>query len=131
MTDAAARFRAAIEAGDLDAAVALCSEDVVFRSPVVHRPYRGRAALRPVLDAVFTVFTGFRYVAEYAGPDGHVLEFTAGVDGRDVQGVDILRTGDDGAVRELTVLVRPLSAATALRERMGPLLAAPGSGGDG
>ena len=54
------------------AAVALCSDDVEFRSPVVHRPYRGREALRPILGAVFTVFGGFHYVAGYSGDDGHV-----------------------------------------------------------
>lgn len=29
-------FRAAVESGDIDAAVALLTEDVEFRSPVVH-----------------------------------------------------------------------------------------------
>ncbi|GAA1099606.1 nuclear transport factor 2 family protein [Pseudonocardia alni] len=122
VNDAAARFRAAIEAGDLDAAVALCRDDVEFRSPVVHRPYRGREALRPILGAVFTVFGGFHYVAGYSGDDGHVLEFAATVGEREVQGVDILRTDEEGRIRELTVLVRPLSAAVALRDRMAPML---------
>ncbi|MBN9738945.1 MULTISPECIES: nuclear transport factor 2 family protein [unclassified Pseudonocardia] len=122
MTDTAARFRSAIEAGDPDAAVDLCTDDVEFRSPVVHRPYRGRAPLRAVLGAVVTVFEGFHYVGEFAGEDGHVLEFAATVGDREVQGVDLLRFDDDGRVRELTVLVRPLSAAEALRDRMGPLL---------
>ncbi|SFM70237.1 SnoaL-like domain-containing protein [Pseudonocardia ammonioxydans] len=117
-----ARFRAAIEAGDLDAAVLLCTDDVRFRSPVVHRPYEGRDALRAILGAVFTVFSDFRYVAEFSGEAGHVLEFTAQVGDREVQGIDLLRFADDGRVRELTVMVRPLSAAEALRDRMGPLL---------
>lgn len=119
--DLAARFRAAVEAGDVDAAVALCSDDVEFRSPVVHRPYQGRAALRQILGAVFTVFSDFRYVAGYDGAQGQILEFTARVGDRDCQGIDLIR-GADGRVRELTVMVRPLSAAEALRDRMGPLL---------
>ena len=123
-----ARFRAAIEAGDLDAAVLLCTDDVRFRSPVVHRPYEGREALRAILGAVFTVFSEFRYVADFSGDAafsgdaGHVLEFTAQVGDREVQGIDLLRFADDGRVRELTVMVRPLSAAEALRDRMAPLL---------
>jgi ketosteroid isomerase-like protein len=32
-------FRAAIEARDVSAAVALLSDDVVFRSPVVFKPW--------------------------------------------------------------------------------------------
>ena len=41
-------FRAAVEAGDIDAALALLAEDVVFRSPVVFAPYQGRQAVAPI-----------------------------------------------------------------------------------
>jgi ketosteroid isomerase-like protein len=57
-------FRAAIEARDLDAAVALLREDVVFRSPVVFTAYQGREAMRQILIAVMEVFEDFRYVRE-------------------------------------------------------------------
>jgi hypothetical protein len=120
----AERFRQAVLDGDMDTAVAQFAEDVRFLSPVVHRPYEGRAALDAILRAVFTVFENFRYTREFSGPDGHVLEFHAEVDGREIQGVDILRPGDgpDAPLAELTVLVRPYSAATRLRERMAALL---------
>jgi len=121
----AAAFRAAIESGDIGAAVALFAEDCVFHSPVVHAPYTGREALRAILTAVVAVFEDFRYTAEYAGADGHVLEFACRVGDRGLQGVDILRTaaaGADAPLTELTVLVRPYSAATALRTRMAELL---------
>jgi ketosteroid isomerase-like protein len=125
MDDAAARFRACVERGDIDAAAELFTADAVFHSPVAHRPYQGREALRRVLHAAFSVFEDFRYVAAFAGTgagDGHVLRFAAQVDGRDVDGVDILVSGPDG-LTELTVMVRPYSAATALKERIGALLA--------
>jgi hypothetical protein len=117
----AAAFRAAIESADPDAAAAQLADDVVFRSPVVHVPYTGRAAVRQILAAVMTVFEDFRYTAEYAGPDGHVLEFACRVGRYELEGVDILR--GQGPITELTVLVRPYSAATALRARMAELLA--------
>lgn len=121
---AAARFRAAVEAADLEGALAQFADDVVFNSPVVFKPYQGKDALGMILGAVFRVFENFRYTAEYAGPDGHVLAFAADVDGRELQGVDILRTGPDpeAPLAELTVLIRPYSGATALRERMAALL---------
>lgn len=128
MTDSqsgsAARFRAAVEAGDLDAALAQFADDVVFNSPVVFRQYHGKEALRPVLMAVFHLFQNFRYTAEYSGPDGHVLAFSAEVGGRDLQGVDILRGGADpeSPLTEFTVLTRPYSATTALKEQMAALL---------
>ncbi len=124
MTGPGTRFRVAIEAGDLDAALAQFTDDVVFNSPVAHRPYHGKDALRAVLTAVFTVFEEFRYTGSYAGTDGsdgHVLRFRAEVDGRELEGVDILSGGPD-LLTELTVLVRPHSAATAVRDRMAALL---------
>lgn len=114
-------FRAAIEAKDVDAAVALFASDAVFHSPVVHRPYVGRDALHAILSAVMVVFEDFRYTDSYEGDTGHVLEFACRVGDRDLQGVDILR-GSGEQLTELTVLVRPYSAATLLRERMAALL---------
>ncbi len=67
------------------------------------------------------MFEDFRYTHEYSGDDGHVLEFEARIGDRGLQGVDILRESG-GVLTSLTVLVRPYSAATALRERMGALL---------
>jgi hypothetical protein len=117
-----------VESGDIEAAVELFAEDAVFHSPVVHRPYVGREPLRAILRAVFSVFEDFRYVAEYSADSneadaekGHVLRFRAQVDGRDLEGVDILVSGPE-KITELTVLVRPYSATTALRERMAALL---------
>jgi hypothetical protein len=121
VTDPFTAFRAAIETDDVDAAVALFAEDVTFHSPVVHKPYVGREPLRAVLRAVATVFEDFRYTGSYGGDDGHVLRFSARVGDRELEGVDLLR-GSDGVLTELTVMVRPYSAATALRERMAALL---------
>jgi hypothetical protein len=121
MSDPFAAFRTAVETDDIDAAVALFSDDVTFHSPVVHKPYVGREPLRAILRAVTTVFEDFRYTGSYSGDDGHVLRFAARIGDRDLEGVDIL-TGADGVLTELTVMVRPYSAATALRERMAALL---------
>ena len=61
-------FRIAIEARDIDGAVALLSPDVVFRSPIVFTPYHGRAAVRAILQAVARVFDDFAYVARSEPP---------------------------------------------------------------
>jgi hypothetical protein len=57
-------FAAALEASNADAAIALLADDVVFRSPVVFRPYYGRDAAASILRAVVRVFDDFRYVRE-------------------------------------------------------------------
>jgi limonene-1,2-epoxide hydrolase len=119
-------FRAAIEARDIDAAVALLADDVVFRSPVVFTPYRGPEAVRPLLHAVAQVFEDFRYTREIGlqGAADHALVFEARVGGREIEGCDFLHIDDDGSIDELVVMVRPLSAALALAEAMSALLSA-------
>ncbi len=113
-------FRSAIESGDIDAAVALLAKNVVFRSPVVYRPYEGRENVVPILSAVSRVFEDFRYEREI-GADGasdHALVFLARVGERELHGCDFLHVDASGSIDEFTVMVRPLSAALALAERM-------------
>ena len=119
-------FRRAIEARDLDAAVALLHQDVVFKSPVVFRPYQGREAMRLILEAVFTVFEDFRYVREIGADDArdHALVFEARVGDKQLEGCDFVRLDDDGAISEFTVMVRPLAATLALADAMKALLTA-------
>ncbi|MFF9059657.1 nuclear transport factor 2 family protein [Streptomyces sp. NPDC101213] len=114
-------FREAVEAGDLDAVEALLAEDVVFTSPVVFKPYPGKAITAAILRAVAQVFEDFRYEGELAGEDGrdHALVFTARVGGRELSGCDFIHVDEDGLIDRLTVMVRPLSGAQALAEAMG------------
>lgn len=114
-------FREAVEAGDLDAVEALLADDVVFTSPVVFKPYPGKAITAAILRGASRVFEDFRYVRELAGPDGrdHALVFTARVDGRELTGCDFIHVDEDGLIDELMVMVRPLSGAQALAAAMG------------
>ncbi|MFF7853383.1 nuclear transport factor 2 family protein [Streptomyces sp. NPDC007904] len=114
-------FRKAVEAGDIDAAVALLAEDVVFTSPVVFKPYTGKSITGAIVRAVFGVFEDFRYVREIndAGGRDHALVFTTRVGDRVIDGCDFIHVGDDGLIDELTVMVRPLSGAQALAAAMG------------
>ena len=66
----ATAFRTAIEAMDVDAAVALMADDVVFESPVVFKPYVGREAVATLLHAVAQTFEDFSYVDQLEGADG-------------------------------------------------------------
>jgi ketosteroid isomerase-like protein len=113
-------FRTAVEAGDLDAATALLDDDVVFRSPVVFKPYRGRDAVGALLAAVSRVFEDFSYTREIGAPDArdHALVFQARVGEKQIEGCDFLHLDDNGSIDELVVMVRPLSGALALAEAM-------------
>ncbi|MGW6906637.1 nuclear transport factor 2 family protein [Streptomyces sp. NPDC054940] len=114
-------FREAVEAGDAAAMEALLAEDVVFTSPVVFKPYAGKAITAAILRGVMRVFEDFRYEREINDPGGrdHALIFTTRVGDRELTGCDFLRLNEDGLISEFMVMVRPLSGAQALAAAMG------------
>ena len=116
-----ARWHAMIASGDLAELPSLIAADAVFRSPVAHKPYPGRAAVVLILRTVLGVFEDFTYHRQLVGDDGLdvALEFSAAIHGRQLKGVDLFRFGEDGLIRELEVMVRPLSCLQALGEEMG------------
>ena len=114
-------FRRAVEAGDVAALEALFAEDAVFTSPVVFKPYEGKAITTAIVRGAARVFRDLHYVREISSVDGrdHALIFRATVNDLQVQGCDFLHIDEDGLIDDLTVMVRPLSAAKALAEAMG------------
>jgi len=96
--------------------------DVVFESPIVFKQYVGREAVGFILGTVLTVFEDFRYVSELDGEGVTALVFTARVGEKELHGIDLGEVDADGAITKLTVFVRPLSAAHALRDAMGARL---------
>ena len=113
-------FRSAIEARDLDGLVALFTDDVVFRSPVVHATYQGRDQAMALLRAVSEVFEDFRYTREIGAPGAadSALVFRARVGDREVEGCDFIHLNEDGLIDELYVMVRPATGLMALAEAM-------------
>lgn len=118
------RFGTAMQAHDVDAAVASLAEDVEFRSPVVFRPYRGRAAVAPLLYAVADVLQDFRYTREIGGDSSRdlALVFEARAGDRQLEGCDFLHLDESGAIDELYVMIRPMSGIHALAEQMKAML---------
>lgn len=120
-TDTARAFRAAVENRDAAAMTALLAEDVVFRSPVAHKPYPGKAITAAILTEVVEVFSDFVYVREIGGEGArdHALVFEARVGDKQLTGCDFIHVDDDGLIDEFMVMVRPLSGAKALADEMG------------
>jgi hypothetical protein len=116
------RFRAAAESKDFSAIDELFAEDVVFRSPVVYKPYEGRQAVAMLLGAVSQVFEDFRYTDQVETGDAAALAFSARVGDRELDGIDFLHFDSDGRVDGMTVYVRPMSGVNALAEAMGKKL---------
>ncbi|MGA5559914.1 nuclear transport factor 2 family protein [Streptomyces platensis] len=128
MGTTADRFKAAVEAQQLDAVEELFTEDVRLYSPVKFTPFEGRPMVLGLFGVLLRTFEDFRYVGELAGsaqtaagPDGGsadstVLIFRAIVNGKEIHGIDLLQFDDAGRIKEFTVMVRPQSAVHALGE---------------
>jgi hypothetical protein len=116
-------FRQAVEAKDIDAMEAALAPDVVFRSPVVYKPYEGREATMGLLRLVIQVFEDFEYTDEVESGDSACLVFKARAGDRELQGIDYLELNEQGQVVQLTVLIRPMSGLNAVAEAMGALIA--------
>jgi hypothetical protein len=103
----------------------LLHPDVVFESPVVHTPQRGRDITFKYLSSAAKVLggAGFAYVGEWRSDNGAVLEFQTEIDGIKLNGVDIIAFADDGRITNFKVMVRPLKAINLLHRLMGEQLA--------
>jgi SnoaL-like domain len=112
------RFRAAAEGKDFSAIDELVAEDVVFRSPVVFKPYEGREAVAMLLGAVVHVFEDFRYTDQVETGDSAALFFSARVGDKELDGIDYLQFDSEGRVDQMAVYVRPMSGVHALADAM-------------
>ena len=127
--------------GDLDT---LLDDDVVFYSPIVYTPQRGKAVTTLYLQAATQALpgdapdpadadraggdaptggsSGFRYTKKVLADDTAVLEFETSIEGKYVNGVDIIRCNEAGRIVEFRVMIRPLQAVDLVHRQMGATL---------
>lgn len=121
--------------GDLPGGLAdLLADEVVFYSPVVHTPQRGKQITVRYLEAATAALAGddadgdparaFRYTKQVLAGDTAVLEFETSLHDTYVNGVDIIACDDAGRIVEFRVMMRPLRAIQAVHEEMGRRLTA-------
>jgi hypothetical protein len=118
------RWHALVESQDLSRLEDLLADDVVFHSPVVHTPQRGKALATMYLTGAYYVLgkAKFRYVREVVSDTDAVLEFEAEIDGIYVNGVDMIHWNAAGEIDDFKVLVRPLKAINLLHGLMRQML---------
>tara|TARA_R110002124_G_scaffold55259_4_gene156457 strand:- start:974 stop:1375 length:402 start_codon:yes stop_codon:yes gene_type:complete len=114
----------AMKTRDASALDTLLADDVVFQSPVVHTPQKGKPITKLYLSAAMKVLGNgeFRYTGEWMGPTSGILEFETVIDGISVNGIDMIGWNDKGQITSFKVMVRPLKAINKLHEMMGTLL---------
>jgi len=122
--DVIERWHAIVRSGDPAGLEDLLAEEVVFHSPVVHTPQRGKTVTTLYLTAALRVLgsNDFRYVREIVGDRDAALEFTATVDGIHINGIDLFHWNADGRIDDFKVMIRPLKAVNLLHRLMGQML---------
>lgn len=135
--------------GDLPGGLdALLDDDVVFYSPIVFTPQRGKVITSLYLQAAAQTLPGdgkapgpgpgggavgveegagpgpggFRYTKSVMAGDTAVLEFETTVEGKYVNGVDIIRCNADDRIVEFRVMIRPLQAVELVHRQMAAML---------
>ncbi len=120
----------------------LLDDDVVFYSPIVFTPQRGKQITALYLQAAAQTFAGddvapagggdveshgahpgrFHYTKVVLGDDTAMLEFETTMRGKYVNGIDIIRCNDRDRIIEFRVMIRPLQAVNLVHEQMKAML---------
>ena len=113
----------------------LLADDVVFYSPIVFTPQKGKDVAKLYLQAASSTFGGggaegsskgvggeFHYSKEVLSGNHAVLEFETKMGGKYVNGVDIITCNDEGKIVEFKVMIRPLQAVNLMHRKMAAML---------
>jgi len=123
-------------AGGLDA---LLHQDCVFLSPIVFTPQEGREITKLYLGAAGNTLGGddaqlgddtpsgesggsFGYSKRILQGHHAMLEFETSIDGKYINGVDIITCDDDAMITEFKVMIRPLQAVNLVHQQMKDML---------
>lgn len=110
--------------GDMDQLESILSDDVIFHSPVVHSPQKGKAITALYLRAANQVLNSstFNYVRELEDGQQIFLEFETQIGDIHVNGIDMIEWNKEGQIIDFKVMVRPLKAMQAIHQSMGEQL---------
>ena len=126
-----------MKSNDMDKLDELLAEDVIFYSPVVYTPQKGKDITKMYLMAAGGVFgertnkevsdsnknqSNFRYIKEIIGEKSALLEFESEMEGIYVNGVDVISWNEEEKITEFKVIVRPLQAVNMLHQKMQAML---------
>ena len=126
-----------MKSNDMDKLDELLAEDVIFYSPVVYTPQKGKDLTKMYLMAAGGVFgegtnkevsdsnknqSNFRYIKEIIGEKSALLEFESEMEGIYVNGVDVISWNEEEKIIEFKVIVRPLQAVNMLHQKMKTML---------
>lgn len=113
----------------------LLHDDCVFYSPIVFSPQKGKDLTKMYLGAAVNTFSEgakdqapgqekseFGYIKEIVSDNYIVLEFEFKIEGKYINGIDMMTFDDDGKITEFKVMIRPLQAINMIHAKMKAML---------
>lgn len=103
---------------------AILADDVVFHSPVVHAPQKGKKITQIYLLAALQVFLSgdFKYLREVEEGNNSFLEFEVELDGVLINGIDMISWNEESKIVDFKVMIRPIKAINLIQQKMGEIL---------
>jgi len=98
----------------------LLEEDISLGAPPYWTRLEGKIIVGHLLGLILETIEGFEYHREWIDGRELALEFTGTVDGKQLQGIDLITLSERHRVIRLDVLMRPLNGIKALREAIAP-----------
>jgi hypothetical protein len=110
-------LRSAMQAGNLEDALAAFAPDAIVNSPLTAKfSFQGQDQIRAILAVILDIFKNLEYTDELLTETSAVLVGRTKVGREKLEFVDHLKLNADGKISEMTVFFRPLPATvTAMR----------------
>jgi hypothetical protein len=119
-----ARFREAVEAGDVEGVVETLAPEVVVTSPITDRAaFHGREEVRELLGSVFETISDIRYFADVGDARTRALFYRASVHGEPVEEATRVELDADDRITAITLFFRPLPGLATLTAALVPRVA--------
>lgn len=129
------RWHRIVAERDLDGLRAVIADEATMGAPPYWSKLEGVDTVHHLLGLIVHTIEDFTYHREWIDGSELALEFTGHVEGLELQGIDLISLDEDGRLRNLDVMIRPVNAVSALIERIAPkmarYLAARAQAGDG
>ena len=124
MQNPISRWHDVVNLRDYNALTEILDEHVIFYSPVVYTPQRGKDITLKYLMAASEVFnaSNFKYHKEIIGETSASLEFTLTIEDTDINGIDLITWNEAGLITEFKVFIRPLQGVNIIHKMMGNML---------
>jgi len=117
------RWHHVVRTRDRAAVADLLADAITLGAPPYWEKLEGKPLVHHLLGIIIETIDEFTYHREWIAGSELALEFRGRVGRRELQGIDLITLDDAGRIRNLDVMIRPLNALEALRDRVAPRMA--------